>query len=158
MKIVKNLAILHMVHFVNCAVGDGGKRLIWQGQQFCLLPTPPPPIVVGFTGFLTHLLLEALPVQIVKGPPPVSPAGQLAALAEPPPRLAPPAIALLVPAAGEGEADDEEDHHDEDVQEEVGHLLPLQQVALRLHLLHQQGMGRDQGRIHNLHRSNLDGN
>ena len=104
-----------MVHFVNCAVGDGGKRLIWQSQQFSLLPTPPPPIVVGFSGFLTHLLLEALPVQIVKGPPPVSPAGELATLAEPSPRLAPPAIALLVPAAGEGEADDEEDHHDEDV-------------------------------------------
>ena len=97
-------------------------------------------------------------MQIVKGPPPVSPAGQLAALAEPPPRLAPPAIALLVPAAGEGEADDEEDHHDEDVQEEVGHLLPLQKVALRLHFFHQQGVGRGQGRIHNLHRSDLDGN
>ena len=115
MKTVKNLAILHMVHFVNCAIGDGSKRLIWQSQQFCLLPTSTRPIVVGFSGFLTHLLLEALPVQIVKGPPPVSPAGQLAALAEPPPRLAPPAVALLVPAAGEGEADDEEDHHDEDV-------------------------------------------
>ena len=60
--------------------------------------------------------------------------------------------------AAEDDPRQEEDHHDQDVQEEVGHLLPLQQVAFRLHLFHQQGVGRDQGRIHNLHRSNLDGN